>query len=198
MSIGSLTNITNSYLQSLIASSVGNQPNTTNSSNAASAAQAADVNQLSPFAELLSTLQQLQQSNPTQYSQVTEQIATNLTTAANTAQANGNTTAAGILNQLAADFSNASQNNQLPSIQDLAQALQHHGHHHHHGHGGTGSTGSSSSSSANGSTSSSTGSATRDLFSQLIASYQSTAASTQSIDPMAIITGTLANAGISL
>jgi hypothetical protein len=63
-----------------------------------------DSTQLSPLAQLLSTLQQLQQSNPIQYQQ---QIATNLQNAAQTAQAEGNTTAANQLNQLATDFTNA-------------------------------------------------------------------------------------------
>ena len=197
MSIGSLTNISSSYLQSLIASTLGTQSTTPKGSNATTTAQNADTNQLSPFAQLLSTLQQLQQSNPTQYSQVTQQIASNLTTAANTAQASGNTTAAGALNQLATDFTNASQNNQLPSIQDLATAMQGHGHHHHH-HGGAHGASGSSGSSTDGSSSSSTGSTASDMLSQLISSYQSTAANTQSVDPMSIITSTLAGAGIDL
>ena len=71
----------------------------------------------------MSTLQQLQQSDPTKYQQVTQQIATNLQSAAQTAQAEGNTTAANQLNQLATDFTNASQSGQLPNVQDLAQAI---------------------------------------------------------------------------
>jgi hypothetical protein len=137
----------------------------------------------------------MQQSNPTQYAQVTAQIATNLTTAANTATANGNTTAATTLTQLAADFTNASQTGQLPNIQDLATAAQHHGHHGHHGPGVTDPADPSSSSP----TSSSSSSAASDLVSKLIASYQSSAAGlSQTTDPMAIITNTLASAGIDL
>jgi hypothetical protein len=69
---------------------------------------------------MMSTLQQLQQSDPAKYQQVTKQIATNLTSAAQTAEAGGNTTAANQLNQLAADFTNASQSGQLPNVRDLA------------------------------------------------------------------------------
>jgi hypothetical protein len=199
MSIGSLSNIASGYVQSLVGNILANQSTgNTTSSSASPVSQTADINQLSPFAEMLSTLQQLQQSNPTQYQQVTQQIATNLTTAANTATANGNTTAASTLNQLATDFTNASQNNTLPNIQDLAQAAQSHGHHGHHCHGGSGGTDPTDPSSSN-STDSSASSATSDLMSQLIASYQSTAAGlSQSTDPMSIITNTLASAGIDL
>jgi hypothetical protein len=188
MSIGSLSNIASGYVQSLLSSVLANRSHGHNkSSSASSVSQTTDVNQLSPFAELLSTLQQLQQSSQTQYSQVTQKIAANLTTAATTAQSNGNTTAASVLNQLATDFSNASQNNQLPSIQDLAQAAFHH--HHQHGHAGSGG--------ADATDASSSSSASSDLLSQLIASYQSTAAGVnQSTDPMAIITDTLASAGV--
>ncbi|MGB7762075.1 MAG: hypothetical protein WBL61_19745 [Bryobacteraceae bacterium] len=199
MSIGSLSNLASSYLESLVGNVLSNRFTTgkTGSSNASSASRTPDTNQLSPFAELLSTLQQLQQSNPTQYQQVTQQIATNLTTAANTATSNGNPTAAATLTQLATDFTNASQNGQLPNIQDLAAAQQtgHHGHHGHHCHGGSGSTDSAGASSG----SSTSGSSSTDLLSQLIASYQSTAAGVnQTTDPMAIIANTLASAGIEL
>ena len=188
MSIGSLSNIASGYVQSLLSGVLAHHSgNKTNSSGTSSVSQATDVNQLSPFAELLGTLQQLLQSSQTQYSQVTQKIAANLTTAANTAQASGNTTAAAVLNQLATDFSNASQNNQLPNIQDLAQASFHN--HHHHGHAGSGADPAGPSSGS---------SASSDLLSQLIASYQSSAASVnQSTDPMAIITSTLASAGIA-
>jgi hypothetical protein len=90
---------------------------------------------LSRFAQMLSSLQQLQQSDPAKYQQVTSQIATNLQTAAKAATADGNTSKAAELNQLANDFTNASQNNTLPNIQDLAQAAHGaHSHHHHHAH----------------------------------------------------------------
>jgi len=195
MSIGSLTTIASDYAQSLISGLAGNSSsNKTVANKVSSVPQTADINQLSPFAGLLSTLQQLQQSNSTQYSQITQQIATNLTTAANTATANGNTTAAATLNQLASDFTSASQTGQLPNVEDLAKAV-HHGHG-HHCHASSGGANPSDPSSA-GSTSSSAGSATSDLLSQLISSYQATTAgNSQLVDPMTIIDNTLASAGI--
>src|SRR5271167_3590566 len=134
--MGSVNNIlSSSYLQSLLTSALqkpAGTPSQISSTSASSIGQQSDSSQLSPFARLLSTLQQLQQSNPTQYQQVTQQIATNLQTAAKTAQADGNSTAANQLSQLATDFTNASNTDQLPNIQDLAQALGGHHHHHHH------------------------------------------------------------------
>src|SRR5579864_2979610 len=82
---------------------------------------------------MLNQLQQLQQSDPAKYQQVTQQIATNLQNAAQTAQTDGNSTAATQLGKLASDFNSASQSGQLPNIQDLAQAIGG-GHHHHHAH----------------------------------------------------------------
>ncbi len=108
-----------------------------------SVTQPPDVGQLSSFAQLAGTLQQLEQSNPAQFAQVTQQISTNLQTAAQTASANGNTAAATQLNQLAKDFSTASGTGQLPNLQDLAQAL---GGHHHHRYGGAEAVGTSTAS----------------------------------------------------
>jgi hypothetical protein len=109
--------------------------NTTASSSSVTASSALgqqpDTGQLSSFAQLISTLQQLQQSNPAQYQQVTQQIAANLQTAAQSAQAGGNTAAATQLNQLATDFTNASASDQLPNLQDLAKAVGGGGHHQH-------------------------------------------------------------------
>jgi hypothetical protein len=90
-----------------------------------------DSSQLSPFAQLLSTLQQLQQSDPAKYFLETQQISANLRTAAQTAQAEGNTAAATQLNQLSTDFSTASKTGKPPSVQDLASAVGGHRHHHH-------------------------------------------------------------------
>jgi len=86
----------------------------------------------------MSSLQQLQQTNPSEYQQITQQISTNLASAAQTAQTDGNATAATSLNQLSTDFSSASKSDQLPSVQDLAQAIGG-GHHHHHFHAGSSS-----------------------------------------------------------
>jgi hypothetical protein len=138
MSCGFISNLASSYLQSVLGTALqtaglsGNS-NTGNTTQTA-AVQQSDGSQLSPLAQVLSTLQQLQQSNPTQYQQVTQQIATHLQKAAQTAQSQGNTTAANQLNQLAKDFTTASQSGQLPNVQDLAQATGGHHHHHHHVH----------------------------------------------------------------
>jgi hypothetical protein len=85
--------------------------------------QGSDSGQLSPFAQLVSTLQQVQQQNPAEYQQLTQQIATNLQSAAQTAQTDGNSPQANQLSQLATDFTNASGTGQLPNLQDLAQAV---------------------------------------------------------------------------
>jgi hypothetical protein len=191
MSSSSVNPLSSSYLQSILSSALqGVSSKTGTTSNSVSGINAAaqpDSSQLSPFAQLLNTLQQLQQSDPSKYQQVTQQIATNLQSAAQTAQSDGNTTAANQLNQLATDFTNASKNGQLPNIQDLAEAVG--GHHHHHAH-------AASTDSADNSSSSSSGSGSQTL-SQLIAAYQANGAQTNSLDPMSIITNTLASAGIS-
>src|ERR1035437_4052052 len=137
MSTVSVNNLS-SYLQSLVATAQqgtdSTAKNNLNGIDTSSVQLQPDNSQLSPFAQLLNTLQQLQQSDPAKYQQVTQQIATNLQGAAQTAQADGNTTAANQLNQLATDFTNASKSGQLPNIQDLAQAVGGHHHHHHHAH----------------------------------------------------------------
>jgi hypothetical protein len=142
MSTSSINNLSSSaYLKAIPSSALQN----TGSSSPASGTTQADSSQLSPLAQLLSELQQLQQSDPSEYQQVTQQIATNLQAAAQTATSAGNTSAASQLTQLATDFSNASTSGQLPNIQDLAQAVGG-GHHHHHGGGGESSSSSSSTS----------------------------------------------------
>jgi hypothetical protein len=182
MSISPLNNLALSGLQSILGN-LGGGSSTTSAAQSSSSAgiQSSDNSQLSPFAQLLTTLQQLQQSNPTQYQQVTQQIASNLQTAAKTAQSDGNTTLANQLNQLSTDFSSASQNAQLPNVQDLAQAMSG-GHHHHHGGHGGGSSASSGDSS--------------NPMSQFLASIQ--ADQNNSLNPMSIITNTLSSAGISI
>ena len=204
MSLGSISGLTSSYLQSLVSTAIqkaGVSSGDTSSlaSLAAVSAQQPDNGQLSPFAQLMSTLQQLQQSDPTKYQQVTQQIADNLKTAASTAQSDGNTTAATQLTQLATDFTNASENGQLPNIQDLAQAIGG-GHHHHHHHAraasSSDSTGSSSTSS-DSSGSSSTATSASDLLKQLLAAFQSNGVQNSALDPMSIIESTLQNAGIT-
>jgi hypothetical protein len=128
----------------------------------------------------MNTLQQLQQSDPSKFAKVTQQIATNLQGAAQTATAGGNTAAASQLNQLATDFSSASTSGQLPNVADLAKAI---GGHHHHA-----STASPAAASSN-----SPSQALRALFSTL----ESSSSQSASTDPMSIITSTLSNAGVT-
>jgi hypothetical protein len=199
MSIGPIANLAGGYLQSIISPALRSAglTSTTTTSNSTSGASASqpDNGQLSPFAQLLNTLQELQQSNPSQYGQVTQQIATNLQSAAQTAQANGNTTAAGELNTLATDFTSASQSGQLPNVQDLAKALGG-GHHHHHAHAASGDSDGGTNSSGGASPSSSAANSASQMMSQLLASFQSNVSQSASADPASIIMNTLSNAGV--
>jgi hypothetical protein len=201
MSSNSILNLTNNYLQSILGTTLqgtGLSTNTSSSSVSGASSQQSDTGQLSPFAQLLSTLQQMQESNPTQYQQVTQQIATNLQNAAQTATQDGNTSAATELNQLATDFTNASQSGQLPNVSDLAQAIGGGGHHHHHGHHVSSSDSSSSSSSSDStSASNSTSSNSSSPLQQLLAAFQSNATQNESLNPLSIITNTLESAGIT-
>jgi hypothetical protein len=210
MSTTAVTNLSSSYLQSLLnnvqntGSTVNNANDSLSSTAASSSLEQSDTGGLSPFAQLMSTLQQLQQSNPTKYAQVTEQIAKDLTTAAQTAQSQGNSSAASQLNQLATDFTNASTTGQLPNIQDLAQALGGHHHHHHHG-GGSGESSSNSSSTSSTSTGSSTSSSASTTtasnsisqLNQLLSAFQASGSQSDSLNPMTIITNALSNAGVT-
>ncbi len=108
-----------------------------------------DEPQLSPLAEILRQLHQLLQQSPAQYAKITQQIATNLQSAANTAEADGNSMAASQLGQLATDFTNASQSGRLPNAADLAAGIfggggHHHGHHHQYAATDSGETSSQS------------------------------------------------------
>lgn len=209
MSTSAINNLTSNYLQTIInnelqnANSVSNNSSSSVSAFSTSALQSqSDNTGISPFAQLLSTLQQLQQSNPTEYQQLTQQIATNLQSAAQTAQSQGNSTAASQLNQLASVFSNASQSGQLPNIQGLAQALGGHHHHHHSQGGGSDSDSSSSSSTANttSSSSSSTGASSgNQALNQLLAAFQGTnTPANDPFNPMSIILNTLSSAGVNI
>ena len=189
--MSSINNLTSSYLQSILSSTLLNagvmqNGTTTTSINASPVIQPGDNSSLSPLAQLMSTLQQLQQSDPSKYQQVTQQIASNLQSAAQTAQSQGNTTAASQFNQLSQDFTNASQSAQLPNASDLAKAA--HGHHHyHHFHGGSSS--STSDSSTNNSSSSTSTSST--------GSSSGETAQSNALNPMSIIWNTLSQAGIT-
>ncbi len=193
-SVGSLPG---SYLESIFSalqtgglSSIAST-NKATSTSPASYRQQTDSTQLSPLAQLLSTLQQIQQTDPAEYQQVTAQISTNLKSAAQTAQkTGGNSAAANQLNQLATDFSTASQTGQLPNVQDLAQAIGGRGGHHDHqaeaapADSNTGNSAAPYSSSAS-------------LLSQFLASLETNGSDNGSVNPLAIISTTLANASSS-
>jgi hypothetical protein len=200
-SISSINNLSSSYLQQILSSSLqnANSAGSTSSSTGTSSVTAQSENsQLSPFAQLMSTLQQLQQSNPTEYKQVTQQIATNLKNAAQTATSDGNTTAATQLNQLATDFTTASQSGQLPNVQDLAQAIGGGHHHHHHSHAASSDADSSSSTSTSSTSTSSSSSTSSTQLSQMLAAFEANSTQNDALNPMTIITNTLASAGINL
>jgi L-fucose isomerase-like protein len=189
MNVNALSNIANPYIQSLTnaamsaLNSYGGISNSgiTGASGTGSAQSTQDSSpQLSPFAQLMSALQQLQQNSPAQYQQATQQIATNLQSASQTALANGNTAGAQQLSTLATDFQNASSNGQLPNVADLAQAMG--GHHHHGHHGYSRNSNSSSSQSTN----------------QLLSAYSTGAAQSDALNPMNIIFSTLSNLGVSI
>jgi hypothetical protein len=184
VSTNSINTLSSSYAQSIFNNALQGTASSTSQSGGVGSTQQSDNSQLSPFAQLLTVLQQLQQNNPTQYQQVTQQIATNLQSAAQTATSQGNTTAATQLSQLATDFTNASTTGQLPNIQDLAQAVGGH-HHHHHSH-------SQSQESSDSSSTSATNGTTDSLFS----AFQSNASQNAALNPLSIIENTLSTANI--
>ena len=188
-----INNLSSSFLQSVVSTALQGTGVTTKASakSIGGIGAASDNGQLSPFAQLMSTLQQLQQSDPAKYQQITQQIATNLQSAAQTDLANGNPAAANQLNQLATDFTNASKSGQLPSVQDLAQAIG--GHHHHHHHSASADPAANAANSSSGTAS---GTSSQSL-SQLLSSFQANGTSTDPLNPMSIILNTLSDAGIS-
>lgn len=202
--MGSIAGFSSSILQSVLGAAsqgIGGASQAAGSvAGTSSAARFSDNQQLSPFAQLVSSLQQLQQSDPAKYKQVTQQIATNLQGAAQTAQSQGNTTAANQLTQLASDFTSASQTGQLPSIQDLAKIAGgsavggHHGHHHHAHAASSDSDGDGDSSSASPGSASGTSQNTNPL----LANLQTAGTQNAALDPAAIILATLSNAGITV
>jgi hypothetical protein len=201
--MGSINSLSSSYLQSMLGTAlqgIGLTNNTTanslNSIGTSSVALPADNQQLSPFAQMMSMLQQLEQSDPTKYQQVTQQIATNLQNAAQTAQTDGNSTAAAQLGKLASDFNSASQSGQLPNIQDLAQAIGGGHHHHHHAHAASGDADGDSGGN-NGSSGTSTSSSASQTASQFLSLFQSNSTQNDALNPAAIIMNTLSTAGIS-
>jgi hypothetical protein len=150
------------------------------------------------FTKTLTTLQQLQQSDPDKYQKVMSQIATNLQNAAKTAATGGDTTRAAELTQLANDFTSASQNNTLPNIQDLAQAVGGaRGHHHHHGHVHGSPAGASNTASSDTDSSSTSADELSSAISAFLVNSISPAQS-GATNPLTIISDTLTNAGVSL
>ena len=204
MNINPLSGTNSTYLQSLLSSSLSSansNSGSTGGTSGVSFGNPQDSKQLSPFAQLLSTLQQLQQSNSIEYQQVTQQIATNLQSAAKTATADGNTAAAAQLNQLATDFTTASQSGQLPNVQDLSQAVS--GGHHHHGHHlrppklDLMPVDPAPSSSSSNSTANPSGSSTGLITQFLSNSGAGSLSQNNALNPMAIIMNTLSNAGLT-
>jgi hypothetical protein len=190
--MGSINNLSSSHLQSLLSTALQDIGSTNNtnpdrlkSSGTSSVTSPSDSRELSPFARLISRLQQLQQSDPAKYKQVTQQIATDLQSAAQTAQADGNSTAANQLTQLSKDFSDASSSGQLPNIQDLAQAVRGHHHHHHAHHASADADSRSSASSLNQS------------LSQFLSAIQAGGAQNSATDPLSIILNALDSSGLS-
>jgi len=200
----SISGIASSFLQSALSTALQNSgltsattPKNLSTTGTSSVTPTADTQQLSPFAQMMSTLQQLQQTDPTKYKQVTGEIATNLQSAAQTAQLQGNSTAASQLTQLSTDFKSASTSGQLPNVQDLAQATGSHsvgGHHHHH-HAHPASTDSDSSSTTT--SDSGSNSSLSQTLSQFLAAAQANGTQSDSLNPTAIILSTLSSAGIS-
>jgi|SRR5579872_754489 len=191
-----INSLSNNYLQGILSTAfqgTGLSPNPAGTS-VGGIGSPSDNSRLSPFAQLMSTLQQLQQSDPAKYQQVTQQIAANLQAAAQTAQANGNSTAATQLTQLSKDFTTASTSGQLPSVQDLAQAVGGRHHHHHH----SAATDSDANSTTGSSSTSASSSSSSQALSQLLSAFQANATQNAALDPMSIIQNTLSSAGISI
>jgi hypothetical protein len=201
--ITGLSSLLQPALNSFVSGLTSQKTNSQNSldsliTSQAGAASASGSFQPAGLAQLLATLQKLQQSNPSQYAQVTGQIASNLQTAAQSATKSGNTKAANFLNQLATDFSNAAKSGQLPSVQDLAQAVGG-GHRHHPSGSWLGSAKdpvpTSTSTTSLGATSSGT---TGQSLDQLLASLQNARSQSSALNPLSIIDSTLSAAGISV
>src|SRR5579872_2563614 len=192
--MSSINNIPSSYLQSIFNSALQSAGVTSNNSSTSSITSSSlsalsDNSNMSPFAQLASTLQQLQQSDPTKYQQVTQQIATNLQSAAQTAQSDGNTTLAGQLNKLSSDFTNASTSGQLPNLQDLAKAIggHHHGHHAHGPRPASDADGDSSTNDSSITSSAGAASSGSQTISQLFTAFQANSSQSNALNPLNII-----------
>lgn len=111
-----------SYLQSLLSNQLQSagveSPQTRTNASVLSAVSApqADQSKLSLFSQIVSSLEKLQESNPSEYKQITGQIATSLQRAATAAEASGDSQASSALNQLAKVFSDVSKSGRLPQF----------------------------------------------------------------------------------
>lgn len=190
MGIGPLVNLAGGFLQSLITGPAkgSSSAKTTAAVTPSGSVGTKGADQLSPFAQILSSLQQLEQSNPIQYQKVTQQIASSLQTGAQSATATGNPVLASQLTQLSTDFTNASTSGQLPSVNDLAQAIGGGHHRHHHGGGQPSTSGSASSANDNASNLSE--------FLQTLNAPQPGTNMNNALDALSIIDNTLSAAGI--
>ncbi len=196
--MSAISNLSSNILQSVLSTALQGTGLTTKApQNSATGMRAPlDNSQLSPFIQMMSTLDQLHQSDPAKYKQVTQQIATNLQSAAQTAQADGNSAAASELNQIASHFTNASNTGQFPTIQELAQAIAGH-HHHHHAHAAPPDP-NASSDTGSGSSSTSSGNTPSQSASPLLSAFQANGTQNDSLNPMSIILKTLSDAGIGI
>ncbi len=200
--MSAISSISSNYLQTAFSSAIqkqgiGDPLSGLLSTKSTSSTQKTDSGHLSPFAQIVTKLQDLQKSDPAKYQQVTAQIAANLQSAAQTAQANGNTAAATQLNTIASNISDASKSGQLPNFGDIAQAVSggHRGHH-HRAHAAV-SKPADSDGDNDGTKPAAPQSSSSQSLSQLFASFQPSSTGTNSsFDPAAIIFSTLNSAGI--
>ena len=122
MNVASLCSSRSSDIGSLFGNAIQGVTSTKNNArtNATTANQPSDTSQLSPLAQFFSTLQQVLQSNPGQYQQLTQLIASSLN---QIGQQSGNAGSSNPLSQLARDFSNAANTGNLPDVSGLANAI---------------------------------------------------------------------------
>lgn len=123
MSVTSISDISRQHMLNILGYNSASQSTQPGTNSLSPAGAGTGSTQLSPFAQMLAELQQLEQSNPTKYAQVSQQISSNLSTAASNAQSAGKSSLASQLTMLSKDFSTASQTGQLPSVSDLAQVM---------------------------------------------------------------------------
>jgi len=123
MNVSSISDLARQHMLSILGYSSTAQSSSTGSLSMGTSTGSTSTT-LSPFAQMMTELQQMEQANPAQYSQVSQQISTNLAAASSTALARGNTKLATSLSTLSKDFASASQSGQLPNITDLMSTMQ--------------------------------------------------------------------------